>query len=80
MDTASGGPSIFASGKAELSTHASVRSAFVMHQMFKIIFASLNAFPVAADAQDRGQDDVETPGRVRLKLKTEICDECNCKE
>jgi hypothetical protein len=44
MDTASRGPSIFASGKAELSTHASVRSAFVMHQMFTIIFASLSAF------------------------------------
>jgi len=62
VDRASGGPLIFVSGKAELSTHASVRGAFVMHRMFAIILASPNAFPVAVDAQDCGQDDVETPG------------------
>ena len=62
VDTASGGPLILVSGKAGLSTHASVRGAFVMHRMFAIILASPNAFPVAVDAQDRAQDDVGTPG------------------
>jgi hypothetical protein len=64
VDTASGGPLIFVSGKAEFSTHASMRGAFVMHRMFAIILARPNAFPAAVDARDRGQDDVESPGRA----------------
>jgi len=79
VDTASGSPLIFVRGKAEFSTHASVRAAFMMHRLFALILALPNAFPAAVDAQDRGQDDVETPG-VCGQLKTEICNECNCKE